>query len=110
MSDCNYVGGNNYGNVGGHDNVAMNKMDNDIGQFMMALAKLRQLAEVLPVEERQEIIECVDAITDEVQKPEPKKTVVRRLLDGIGKVASNERVQEFALKAGEIWLKSQMGG
>ena len=92
----NTVVGNNYGNVGGHDNTVKNTQ-NDLSGFFDALVQLRELSFSLTEKEREDLEDCIEVIEEEVPKDEPKKGLLRKAWHSVEEICKSE-VFQTALK------------
>lgn len=102
----NTVVGTNYGNVGGTNNIAVS-INND---GLIAMQALKELAPLVPEEDRAEYIENVDFITEEIQKDQLKKKLLQRAWDGIKKVGNSQAFQKAIETAAPIVISKLMGG
>lgn len=105
----NTVIGDNYGNVGGSNNTVFNTK-NDLTEFLSAMSMIRGLADTIPVDERSEFIENVDFVTDEVQRDQPKTSLLKRSWETIKRIGSSQLFKKAIETAAPYVMKKLIGG
>lgn len=105
----NTVIGNNYGNVGGSNNTVFNTK-NDLTEFLSAMSTIKGLADAVPVDERSEFIENVDFVTDEVQRDQPKMSLLKQSWETIKRIGNSPLFKKAIETAAPYVMKKLIGG